>query len=264
MIKGVLNKTGVFSVMLLATVFAVFMYSPTNGSFAAGDASDVTVNVGTVLSFALSTDSISMEGMPGQTVISDPIRVTAYTNNIRGLKVEICDADDDNYMRHIEVDDAYISPILGEVLQKILDDDMTIEEYAEWAASQYDITVTRVDNLHDDGWGYVDPILTYVQNDGHEYATMINPINGYTTSSGVNFGGSHDVIWAKKPNSQYTPGLHTDAVGEGGGYSVGEYVNVDDDLNFYGDVKFVVKIGNRITSGKYTDTVLLTAYTQDH
>ena len=259
MIKGVLNKTGVFSVTLLATVFAVFMYSPTNGSFAAGDASDVTVNVGTVLSFALSTDSVSMEGMPGETVVSDPIRVTGYTNNRRGLKIELCDADNDNYMRHIEVDNAYISPIFGDILQKIMDGDMTLSEYAEWA-SQYDITAARVDNLRDDGWGYIDPILTYVQNDGHEYATVINPIDGYTTPSGVNFGGSHDVIWAKKPNSQYTPGLHTDAAGEGGGYRVGEYVNVDDDLNFYSDVKFVVKIGNRITSGKYTDSVLLTAY----
>ncbi len=260
MIKQILEKIGVFASSLLVTVLSVFIYSPTNGSNATTNASDVKVDIGSSLAFSLSTDKIEMEGRPGQTVISDPIRVQVFTNNRRGVEVYVTNADDDPYMRHTRVADTYIKPALSDFIQKIINGDVLLEEIDEESELPISVEELRVDNMNNNEWGYIDHIMTYAINDGYNYVNTISPVNGYLSSTGRQFGLGDTVLWAKKPNSQYTPGLHVSMKQRGSlHYSYSEYVNVDEDLNFYEDVKFVVKIGN-VTSGTYTDTVLFTVY----
>ncbi len=271
MIKGVLNKIGVFSVTLLATVFAVFMYSPTNGSFAAGDASDVTVNIGTVLSFALSTDSVSMEGMPGETVISDPVRITAYTNNPRGLRVELSDEDDDTSMRHVNPDVTdKVSAYREELYNAFIDYmDNYVEENGHYPSNEEilakmaelgynpDSDDLAIESMVDNEWGFTDSMAEYLKNDGRKY---INPV-GRRSETGST------IIDTKKANAQYNgEGLYTDARYEEDELvlSYSEFVKIGENNVAYDDIEFVVKIGRHLTAGKYTDTVLFTAYTQDH
>ena len=260
-----MEKTGVFASFLLVTVFSVFIYSPTNGSNATSTAADVTVNIGSSLAFSLSSDKVEMEGRPGQTVVSDPIRVYAFTNNARGMRVAVSDADDDVYMRHTEVD-SYIREAYAGLMDEQQDSGLSEEEFiiSKYAVDGvFDVSnLFQIDTLGDNEWGVINNIHTLAYNNGYQY---VFPMTKNSTGSGMT------LIWSKKANSQYTPGDHIDIsldtderqVGDvvviNGGYGYPEFVRIDDDLNAYEDVKFAVKIGN-ITSGTYTDTVLFTVY----
>ena len=266
MIKQILEKTGVFASFLLITVSSVFIYSPTNGSNAASTAADVAVNIGSSLAFSLSTDNVEMEGRPGQTVVSDPIRIYAFTNNAGGMRVTVSDADDDVYMRHTEVD-SYIREAYAGLMDELQASGLSEEEFtiSKFAVDGvFDVSnLFRVDTLGDNEWGVINNIHTFAYNNGYQY---VFPMAKNSDGSGMT------LIWSKKANSQYTPGDHTDirlhtdgeqqygdvvVINDGYGYS--EFVRIDDDLNAYEDVKFAVKIGN-VTSGTYTDTVLFTVY----
>lgn len=247
MIKGVLNKIGVFSATLLATVFAVFMYSPTNGSFAAGDASDVTVNIGTILSFGISSDSVSMSGTPGETVITDPIRAYGYTNNRRGLTVCVNDADDDNNLNNIDASiDDKIRPFRNDILEALMSGQMS--------DTDLDFSSFEIENMGDNEWGYV---ADYMKTLYDSTKTYVLPLN-------VD-GGEELVFSLDNPTSQYSEGLHVDIYDGGNGErGVVEYGYVDDNGTAYGDVQFAIKLGRRLTSGTYTDTVEFTAFAEDY
>ena len=119
-VKQILEKTGVFASSLLVTVFAVFMYSPTNGTNATSTAADngtnadITVNIGSTLSMALSSDEAVMNGAPGEIVTSTPLTVYGQTNHLYGLAVLISDADDDIALHH-EATEAKLTSIASDV-----------------------------------------------------------------------------------------------------------------------------------------------------
>lgn len=248
MIRGVLDKIGVFSVTLLATVFAVFMYSPTNGSFAAGDdASDVTVNVGTVLSFGISSDSVLISGTPGETVITDPIRAYGYTNNRRGLTVCVNDADDDNNLNNIDASiDDKIRPFRNDILEAITSGQMSSDDL--------DPSSFEIEKMGDNEWGYV---ADYAKALFDSTKTYVLPLN---------VDEKEELVFTlDSPTSQYSEGLHVDTYnGDNGSKGVVEYGHVDDNGMAYGDVQFAIKLGRRLTSGTYTDTVEFTAFAEDY
>ena len=178
MVKQILEKMGVFAGFLLVTVFSVFIYSPTNGSNATSSTAEVSIDVGTVLSVILASDKVEMSGLPGQTVISDPLRVYAFTNNAYGMEVLLNDADNDVYMRNAETGD-YIGVFQEELVNKIMNNELSEEELSQLNA----IESTKIDYLGDNEWAVIDGMTTSVYDDGVVHLLPIQPIDSEDPTS---------------------------------------------------------------------------------
>lgn len=256
-VKQILEKMGIFAGFLLVTVFSVFLYSPTNGSNATSSTAEVSVDVGTVLSVMLASNKVEMSGMPGQTVISDPLRVYAFTNNTHGMEVILNDADDDVYMRNAETGD-YIRPFQSALIDKINNNELTEEELSQLNV----IEITKIDYLEDNEWAVIDGMTTSVYDDGVIHLVPLQPIDSEEPTS-----LGETLIYSLKANSQYEPGeYNTLELADGhmvGAIKLSDYVKIDENHNAYNDIRFVVKIGNNLTSGTYSDVVIVTAYARD-
>lgn len=111
---SVFKNVGIFSVSLLVTASAVYIYSPVIGSHADSSATaDVNVTVGEVMSLTLDTNSLDLNTNPNN-FVTGVINATASTNSQYGYTLTLEDVDADSSLVHTNTDiDASLTSVFS-------------------------------------------------------------------------------------------------------------------------------------------------------
>ena len=255
---NILSRLGIFASFLLVTVSAVYIYSPTNGSFAA----DLSLDVESAVSVAVSTDNVLMSGFPGEVVSSAPMRIYGHSNNRNGFAVFLADADDDTSLRSDTTSDALVSKTITPA------DINALESEDDFNTALINMLHKRClkANLGENEWGFSTEYFDFVMgNYGHSGEEYVFPINKEWSldddSDAITIALQFNVIMStRKSNTQLESNTvyHSLSTIDSNGWA-----RTDENKITYEDVVFMAHIGSKLTSGEYKDDIRITAYPID-
>ena len=121
---SVFKNVGIFSVSLLATASAVYIYSPVIGSHADSSATaDINLAVGEVMNLTLDTNALNLSTNPNN-FVSGTINATVSTNSQYGYTLTLEDVDNISNLAHTNenIDSALTSDYLGSKTSSEMED----------------------------------------------------------------------------------------------------------------------------------------------